>query len=67
MIGNYMINIPKTATIELSDLARFVIGLRELCIECNVTSISGLQVFFGDGSVGGYLGLFKETKLFGKG
>ena len=52
-------NIPATKTITLCDAERFVIGLRQLAIECNLVSVKytklGVTSFnFKDGSsVGG--------------
>lgn len=58
---NY-IEIPETRP--MGDLEKFVVGLKQLAIICNVTSISGLEVYFGDGSYGGHKGLWMATGLF---
>lgn len=50
----------------MSDVDRFIAGLRNLAIECNVKSITMTSVQFKDGSHGGYFGLMKATNLFGK-
>lgn len=55
------IEIPKTRP--MSDIERFIVGLRQLAIECNVTGISGLGVYFGDGSRGGHKGLWMAMIL----
>lgn len=52
-------------TRKMRDLERFVDGLRQLARICNVTSISSLQVYFKDGSVGGHKSLWMATGLFG--
>lgn len=59
---NY-IEIPETRP--MGDLEKFVAGLRQLAIMCNVTGISCLEVHFGDGSYGGHRGLWMATGLFG--
>jgi hypothetical protein len=63
-----MINIPKTQTFELSDAERFCIGLRELAMECNLTSIkySSIGVIsydFADGSGVGCIRAHREANL----
>ena len=49
----------------MGDLEKFVVGLKQLATICNVTSISGLEVHFGDGSYGGHRALWMATGLFG--
>ena len=66
-----MINIPKEKTIKLSDIDRFIIGLRELSIECNLETITycgfGVQSLkFEDGSNGGLIAIFKEAGILKK-
>lgn len=63
-----MINIPKEKTIKLTDIDRFIIGLRELSIECNLKSVTycGLgiqQLHFEDGSYGGMIPILKEAGI----
>lgn len=53
------IEIPKTRP--MSDIERFIVGLRQLAIECNVTGISGLEVYFGDGT---FVGIAKEIRKY---
>lgn len=48
-----MISIEIPEIRPMSDLEKFVVGLKQLATICNVTSISGLEVHFGDGSYGG--------------
>lgn len=49
-----MISIEIPEIRPMSDLEKFVVGLKQLATICNVTSISGLEVHFGDGSYGGH-------------
>lgn len=58
------IDIPETRS--LSDLEKFIVGLKQLAIICNVSSISGVEVHFQDGSCGGHKALWMATGLFGK-
>lgn len=50
----------------LSDLEKFIAGLKQLAIICNVSSISGIEVHFQDGSCGGHKALWMATGLFGR-
>lgn len=66
-----MISIPKEKTIKLSDIDRFIIGLKELSIECNLKTITysgfGIQnLEFEDGSNGGLIAIFKEAGILKK-
>lgn len=58
---NY-IEIPETRP--MGDLEKFVAGLRQLAIVCHVTSISGIEVHFNDGSYGRHKALWMATGLF---
>ncbi|MBD5381970.1 hypothetical protein [Clavibacter sp.] len=48
----------------MSDVDKFIAGLRKLAIECNVKQVTPLKIVFKDGSYGGYFGLMKATNLF---
>jgi len=62
-------DIPKTR--EMSDAERFCYGLRELSLECNLTSVNhnmfGITFFeFADGSSVGGLTAYKEAGIIKK-
>lgn len=62
-------DIPKTR--EMSDAERFCYGLRELSLECNLTSVNhnmfGITFFqFEDGSSVGGLTAYKEAGIISK-
>lgn len=48
----------------MTDVERFIAGLRKLAIECNVKSATMTTIHFKDGTSGGYFGLMKATSLF---